>query len=49
MVIDIELSLNQLGLRRLASNKVQIGPVRISWWSVRMKHGISFELNWRRQ
>lgn len=47
MVIDVELSLNHFGMKRLASNKIQFGPLRISWWNVITKHGISFELNWR--
>ncbi len=48
MVVDVELSLNYFGLGRLASNKMQVGPFRISWWSIRHKHGLSFEVNWRK-
>jgi hypothetical protein len=49
MVIDIELSLNHVGLGRPASSKVQVGPFRISWWNIRHKHGIRFEMNWRKK
>jgi len=47
MVIDIELTLNRCAFYRPAYNKVQIGPVRLSWWRVAGKHAVSFEVNWR--
>ena len=47
MVIDVELTLNRFGFGRVAVNKVQVGPLRLAWWRVAGKHGISFEVNWR--
>lgn len=49
MVVDIEWTLNRFGLGRMATNKLQVGPVRIAWWpDIRSKHALSFEINWRR-
>ncbi len=47
MVIDVELTLNRFGFYRPAPNKVQVGPVRVSWWQIDGKYAISFEVNWR--
>lgn len=46
MTIDVELTLNRFGFSRPAKNKMQIGPIRISWWNVG-KRSISFEVNWK--
>jgi hypothetical protein len=47
--LDIEVTANRWGFYRAAANKVQIGPVRFSWWtSDRVpKHAISVEIGWR--
>ena len=47
MVVDIELTLNRFGFRRVATNKIQLGWVRVAWWQVDGKHAVSFEVNWR--
>lgn len=48
MVLDIELTLNRFGFKRIAPNKVQFGFIRLSWWDIPKKHSISFEVNWRK-
>ncbi len=47
MVIDIELTLNRFGFRKVADNKFQIFCFRFSKWNVPYKHSVSFEINWR--
>lgn len=47
MSIDVEVTLNRFGFYRPASNKVQVGCLRIAWWKVPGKHSIGFEMNWR--
>jgi hypothetical protein len=47
MVLDVEITLNRFGFTRVSPNKVQIGPLRISWWNVAGKHGVGVEVNWR--
>ena len=49
MTFDIEITLNRWGLGRVALNKIQIGPLRLSWWPIAdvRKHAISFEVNWK--
>jgi hypothetical protein len=48
MVVDVELTLNRFGFQRIAPNKVQIGCVRLSWWTIQGKHAVSVEINWRK-
>jgi len=47
MVIDIELTLNRFGFKRIAENKYQLLCFRFARWKVPNKHSISFEINWR--
>lgn len=47
LVLDIELTLNRFGFRRVASNKIQIGFIRLSVWRDVPKAAVSFEINWR--
>ncbi|MGH7487098.1 MAG: hypothetical protein ACREMY_16065 [bacterium] len=47
MTIDFELTLNRFGVQRVAPNKLQLGPVRISWWRGTGKHSLSLEVNWK--
>ena len=47
MVVDVELTLNRFGFGRVARNKLQFGPLRLSYWVVPGKHALSFEINWR--
>jgi len=46
MVLDVELTLNRFGFRRI-KNKIQIGFFRFAWWDIPGKHAVSFEINWR--
>ncbi|MFA7253110.1 MAG: hypothetical protein WC107_00980 [Patescibacteria group bacterium] len=46
MVIDIELTLNRLGLGKIADNKFQLFWLRFSHWDIPGKYSISFEINW---
>ena len=47
MVIDLELTLNRFGLKRLASNKLQVLCFRVAWWDIPGKIAVSFEINLR--
>jgi len=47
MVIDIELTLNRFGFRRIAQNKFQLLWFRFSKWNIPGKHSISFEINYK--
>ena len=47
MTIDLELTLNRFGFRRVSQNKVQLAFFRIAWWQVAGKHSVGFEVNWR--
>lgn len=47
MVIDIELTLNRFGFRRISENKLQLLCFRFSKWKIPNKYSISFEINWR--
>ena len=47
MVIDIELTLNRFGLRKISENKFQFLFLRFSKWNIPDKHSISFEINWK--
>ena len=49
MVVDLELTLNRFGFYKPAINKIQIGPLRISWWAGMKKVALSFEINWKTQ
>ena len=44
-ILDIELTINRFGLRRIEPNKYQVGPFRIAWWKGK-KVAVSFEVNW---
>lgn len=46
-VFDLELTLNRFGFSRPATNKIQIGFLRVGWHRVPGKYAISFEINWR--
>ena len=46
MSVDVEVSLNRFGFYRPTQNKIQIGPLRISWWNFNHKHSLTFEANW---
>ena len=46
MVIDLELTLNRFGFRRIQKNKLQIAFFRIAWWNIQNKYAVSFEINW---
>lgn len=48
-VVDVEVTPNRWGVGRVASNKIQIGPTRISGHNVPHKCGICFELAWIRK
>jgi len=47
MVLDIELTLNRFGFKRIAPNKIQFGPLRFAVWKGLGKTAISFEVNWK--
>lgn len=47
MSIDVEITLNRFGFRRVTRNKVQVGPVRVSWWRGTGKRSIGVEVNWK--
>lgn len=47
MVIDIELTLNRFGFGRISANKFQFLCFRLSYWPIKGKYSISFEINWR--
>lgn len=47
MTIDLELTLNRFRFERVAANKLQLGPVRLSWWRGTGKHSVSLEVNWK--
>ena len=49
MVIDIELTLNRFGFRRVSENKVQVGCFRFTLWKGLEKHALCFEINWRKK
>ena len=48
MTIDVELTVNRFGFKRVAANKLQLGPLRLSWWRDTGKHSLSVEVNWKR-
>jgi len=47
MTVDLELTLNRFGFRRVSENKVQVGCFRVAWWRRLGKHSIGFEVNWK--
>ena len=47
MVLDVELTLNRFGFRRLAPNKVQFAFLRLALWHGLGKYAVSFEVNWK--
>jgi len=47
MVIDIELTLNRFGFGRISANKFQFLCFRLSYWPIKGKYSISFEIDWR--
>lgn len=47
MVVDVEVTLNRFHFGMVAKNKIQIGCLRISWWTGLGKYALSFEINWR--
>ncbi len=47
MVVDLELTLNRFGFYKPKVNKIQIGFLRISWWTGMDKTALSFEINWK--
>jgi hypothetical protein len=47
MVIDIELTLNRFGFKKIAENKYQVFCFRFAKWPIPDKHSVSFEINWR--
>lgn len=47
MTVDLEVTLNRFGFRRIAENKVQVGFFRVSWWGSTGKHSFGVELNWK--
>ena len=49
MVIDIELTLNRFGFKKIAENKYQVLCFRFAKWQIPDKHSISFEINWRKK
>lgn len=49
MVIDIELTLNRFGFKRISSNKIQFLCFRFAVWEIPNKYSISFEINWRKK
>jgi hypothetical protein len=48
VTIDVELTLNRFGFKRVAANKLQLGPLRLSGWLDTGKHFLSVEVNWKR-
>ncbi len=44
-VLDLEITLNRFGFRRIGSNKLQIGFLRVAWWKL-PKYALSVEVNW---
>ena len=49
MTVDLELTLNRFGFRRVSWNKVQVACFRVAWWRVAGKHSVGFEVNWRKR
>ena len=47
MVLDIELTLNRFGIKRISENKIQFLFFRFAIWKIPNKYSVSFEINWK--